>query len=610
MVIRGAQTGSSKFFLDGVEIPVLFHYGLKSTYNSDALQTVDFYPGGWGSRYGGAIGGIIEITGRRAKTDRWHGYVDGNFLDGAILIEGPLTKKVSVLASARRSFIGDLINLAAKNSPMTLVMTTAPYYWDYIVRSDIDISQKQHAYFTLFGVKDGLKLVVSEVRGGNAEIDEAKNSARAEVLFNMGIAGWQWDVSERLHNDLKYSLTKTRTSTASFGFFKSSTQYWQHHLRDQLTFTASPRMLLNAGLDMQLLPLDFYLKAPDASGGVTTIDKKNWVFGVVGGYVNCEWRPIERLQLIPGLRYEFYPELDYHGALLPEFWNYSFNNTTRFSGEPSFRLTGRYALTPEHTLKASAGTYTQSPQPDGQWILEHYGDPKTPATHAGQYVVGYEWKITDLLHADVQTYYNRQWDVPRFANSKEIRELGRTVMANGKRRMRGLEILLRHDQGQRFFGWLAYSLSRAEYWDQAMGRWDLISKDQTHNLIAVGSWKLPKNWEAGLKLQYTTGDPTTPLVGSYYDEVNHYYQAEYGPTNSARLDPTVQLDIRFDKKFVFRQWILSAYVDFFNIGYFLYKSPQLATTDGAEPYDYTAQKANQRAAYQYSIPSFGIRGEF
>jgi TonB family protein len=609
IVIRGAQTSSSKFMLDGVEIPILFHYGLKSTYNSDALDKVDFYPGGWGSRYGGAIGGIIEITGRKAKTDRWHGYADANFFDGSVMIEGPVTKKISVLATARRSFIGDLIKFAAQNSPQTLLMTTAPYYWDYIVRTDAEINADQHAYVTLFGVKDGLELITSDIRGGNASVDNARKTSNFETLFNMGIAGWECTINTLLSNSFKYSFSKVKNSANFSGILSTTTTYLQHYIRDQFTI-ATPRLITNIGLDMQFLPLDFDLTAPDVSGSINRIRKRGWLFGTIGGYLYSEWKPTDRLTLIPNLRYEFYPELDYSGAMVPEFWDYTFDNNTRFSGEPSLRMTGRYALTPVHTLKASAGTYTQSPQPEGQWILEPYGDPKMGATHAGQYVAGHEWQITDLIQSDVQVYYNRQWDIPRFPSRYEIATTKKPVVANGMRRMYGLEILLRHNQSERFFGWLAYSLSRAEFWDYETKRWSLISKDQTHNLIAVGSWTLPRNWAAGFKMQFTTGDPTTPIIGSVYDETYHYYQPISGEPNSARLDPTFQLDLRVDKKFIFKKWMLSAYVDFFNIGYFLYKSPQVVTTDPAEPYDYARMRANQRAAYQYSIPSIGLKAEF
>jgi len=42
VIVRGSPTWDSRFFLDGLEIPQLYHFGLKSTYNSKALSAIDF----------------------------------------------------------------------------------------------------------------------------------------------------------------------------------------------------------------------------------------------------------------------------------------------------------------------------------------------------------------------------------------------------------------------------------------------------------------------------------------------------------------------------------------------------------------------------------------
>ena len=111
IIVRGSGNGDTRYFVDGVTLPALFHFvGLLSTYNSDALASVDLYPGGFGVRYGGALGGIVEITGRRPKTDRIHGYIDGNLFDASFMVEGPISKNVSFLMTARRSYIADVLD--------------------------------------------------------------------------------------------------------------------------------------------------------------------------------------------------------------------------------------------------------------------------------------------------------------------------------------------------------------------------------------------------------------------------------------------------------------------------------------------------------------------
>ncbi len=110
VVVRGAPTWDSKFYLDGIQIPQLYHFGgVKSTYNSEALSSIDFYPGGFSSRYGGAIAGIVKLEGRGAKEGKPHGFADVSLLDATAFAEVPVNDKVSVLASGRRSYVGDLL---------------------------------------------------------------------------------------------------------------------------------------------------------------------------------------------------------------------------------------------------------------------------------------------------------------------------------------------------------------------------------------------------------------------------------------------------------------------------------------------------------------------
>ena len=133
LIIRGSGREDTKCFLDGIEIPLLFHFhGLKSTYNSDLLSSVDLYPGGFNSSFGGTVGGAIEIIGRKAKTDHWHGNADINALDASLLAEGPISDKISLAATVRHSYVDKIIENVTKD----LSITVLPSYWDIITRFD------------------------------------------------------------------------------------------------------------------------------------------------------------------------------------------------------------------------------------------------------------------------------------------------------------------------------------------------------------------------------------------------------------------------------------------------------------------------------------------
>jgi hypothetical protein len=249
-------------------------------------------------------------------------------------------------------------------------------------------------------------------------------------------------------------------------------------------------------------------------------------------------------------------------------------------------------------------------------IHDQWGEPSLGTTKAAHYVLGYEWQITDLLHLDLQGYINRQWDIPRFfepADTADMPEragsdLGLIWIGDQRGRMRGMELMLRHDQGERFFGWLSYSLSRSERYDKHEERWVLYDSDETHNIQLLGSWRLPREWDAGFRLRYVTGKPTTPVLGKRYIE-NHNvpaFRARFspimGPENVFHLDPFFQLDVRVDKKFVFDKWILSTYLDIQNISYFVYKSPELEVWD-----DFYDEKTTVPMVI---MPAIGVKAEF
>lgn len=612
IIVRGSGGGDTHFFVDGITIPVLFHFGgVTSTYNSEALSSVDLYPGGFGTRYGNALGGVVEITGRKPKTDRIHGYADANVFDASLLIEGPLSDKLSFLATARRSYIADVIAFFLKRiARISLPFTVAPYYWDYITRLDYSASRQSHLYLTLFGSGDRLDFTVNEVRGGTSQIDAEKNRATDDTYFHLGIAGWDWKISNRFNNSLRYALCNLTQNTKAFGFFKVNGSALAHYLRDEFSFAASDALTANAGLDVQVIPYKLNLTTLNASNEVVR-DVESYKMGPYGAYCNLAWKATSRLTLCPGLRYDYYPELTYSGAVVPEFWTYGFlANKSGVSGEPSFRLSGRYQINPQETAKFSVGTYNETPQPVGQAIDKVWGNTALPAQNGSQYVIGYERKFSPLLSADVQVYFNTQWDDARRPSAEE-RAADPSLpnfISNGEARMAGLEIMLKHEQSGRFFGWIAYSLSRSERRRQN-SFWALYSQDQTHNLQLIGSYKITRSQEVGLRLRYVTGNPTTPIYPSTTFDAGpaRAYVPTLGPFNSDRVEPYISLDMRWEKTFTYDKWLWHLYIDITHLENLFgkgYQSPE--TGQYRWNYDYTSKVK----FYDITRPAFGIRVDF
>src|SRR5262249_19077470 len=98
-----------------------------------------------------------------------------------------------------------------------------------------------------------------------------------------------------------------------------------------------------------------------------------------------------------------------------------------------------------------------------------------------------------------------------------------------------------------------------------------------------------------------SGYPYTVGYGGWYDADVDVYSPAQGPVNTGRLEAFHQLDLRFDKTFLFQRWLLKVYLDITNA------YPHAHTELNQPSYDFTRRAALPGLPI---IPSFGIRGEF
>jgi outer membrane receptor for ferrienterochelin and colicin len=226
------------------------------------------------------------------------------------------------------------------------------------------------------------------------------------------------------------------------------------------------------------------------------------------------------------------------------------------------RLSMKYKLTNRSTLKAAVGLYSKTPLIDESY--EPFGTKGLKPERSFHKVAGVEHFFTDDIFLDVQLYHKDFDDLVVRVDDEDP-----TQYANdGTGYAYGAEILLRHNMADRFFGWLSYSYSVSRRKDGAGEDERYFDYDIPHNLTAVASYKLNRNWTIGIRYKYASGTSRTDLLNTdtMYDADNDYYTPLYdGPINTERLKSYQQVDLRVDKHWVFDNWILSAYVDVRNV---------------------------------------------
>ncbi len=564
LIVRGANPNQTLTFFDGVEIPLLFHLaGGPSIVNGEFLDRVDFFPGGFGARYGRAVGGVVDVASRRGAADTWHGVAKVDLLDTSLFVEVPVTKDVSVAASARRSYIDVLLPLVLPKDPAGGSLLVLPAYWDYQVRIDVGgkkgeklvDGQSSYSLFA-FGSDDTLKIIAT---GGGRNVDL---SLETQTTFHRVIGTWNYrggNTTFKLTPYLGLDLAKV-----DFGIVKLNVDRYITGLRADLGIEVSDFFTLRAGADIFNQTLVGKAELPVLSGvqfiGFPGAEPKvgtqqiNTVIGSFDGalYTEADFS-IGKFTATPGVRVS-------HAVI---------NGQVRDAVDP--RLWARWQLLESTSLKGSIGLYTQPPA-GTDMEPPPFGTPGLKHERAFQSSLGVAHKFTDFINLDLTGFYNRRYDNVVSPGTTTVNDDGSvttTRAANlGLGRAYGLEVMLRHEVSKNFFGWIAYTFNRSEERRAGSGR-DYIQStfDQTHILTAVGSYKLPWGFEFGARFRYVTGRPKTALLHQFdiYQADSNNYSGQFGATNASKIKDFHQLDLRLDKNFLFETWTLSVYLDVQNV---------------------------------------------
>jgi outer membrane receptor protein involved in Fe transport len=263
------------------------------------------------------------------------------------------------------------------------------------------------------------------------------------------------------------------------------------------------------------------------------------------------------------------------------------------------RLAVRYTVRDGTTVKGAAGLYHQAPQP--VYLTPEWGNPAIHEEGAWHYMAGVEQRIAGPVTLDLQLYYKRMFDLVLPTDAAERYTNG------GTGRSYGAEVLVRWNPGGRFFGWLSYSLSRTERDQKVVGGTIMPggdAYDQPHNLVALGTIELPEVWNglsAGFRARYATGNPYQRTVGAVFDADADRYVPVLDASSTARMPDFFELDVRVDKRWTFRTWMLSAYLELQNA------TNRKNAEDVAYNYDYT-QRGWATGLPLY--PAFGLRAEY
>lgn len=569
LALRGTAPRDTNVYLDGIEVPLLYHFGgIASFMPTAAVDEVELAPGGASTRYGRGLGGVAEVTSRTGRGDGWRVGGELSLIHAATVAEGPAPGRGGWLVGVRRSYFDAIAEAAS------LELSLAPRYYDAQLRYE---SGDGRWMAILFGSDDKLRLVrdadddgdtggidTSNVKDFNYRSRFARLGLRYRALFgatrltilpSVGVDDVKGGAN---HNNIDKGIHRTTFPIA---------------LRSEVS-TPAAAGTLSIGLDGVASYHSYEMlntppPTPDQPAPSMAISRTldRWAPDL-GLWIEQSWFFLdEKLELRPGLRG------DYMG--LPR----------SKSLDPRLVLHERLPYGLE--LEQSVGVYHSPPLVTD--LDPIFGERNMLPSRALQAAFGAKAIIGDDKELSATVYYQDLSQLPADAvsgatpisanggtESGGLLGISRELVdeqfgsysyreAIGTGRAYGVELIARKNAG-RLSGWLAYTYGRSFRTNPSRGDGEVpYVLDQPHTFTFLLSAALTDHWRIGGRFRYATGNPYTPVASAMYNSQAGEWVPTDGPILSARLPSFYQVDLRVDHRWRSSWGIIAVYLDVQNV---------------------------------------------
>jgi TonB family protein len=553
LVVRGSEPTDTSVYLDGISVPLLFHFGgVTSVVSSDVVDKIDFFPGNFGARFGRALAGTVDVRTREPQ-EGFHGAAQLDIFDGRAEVEGPVGDG-RAFVSIRRSWVDAVLAAVLPRAAPDAAddLRVAPRYYDYQAKLTLPLLGGI-ASVLAYGSDDKLEFVRDSERSGRPTF------YLSTVFHRLGVR-WQRAFGD-VSNDLVLALGRDSFDVLQSSNFGVLSEFGSVTFRDGLVWRPSDDFALELGVDAILRSFEYSVYAPPSTapgtvGGpldtaeTTVGERADGLWLSPAAYGEVDWRVLPPLRLVAGLRVEGDSRLRHDRTWV----------------DP--RVSLFYDVAAGTTLTAAAGLFGKAPDPEE--MTDTFGNRDLGPERALHLSLGVRQALPWASRVELTGFYKELWALA--VRTRALDDQGRLLhlRSTGRGEALGLEVLLRRELARGLFGWLSYTWSRSLRRDDptspSFPAWHVFGLDQTHILALVASYRLPGDWILGTRVRAVSGNPYTPAEGYVLDaDSGHYECLGSGAALSRRLPGFFQADARVDKRFVFEDWMLSVYMDVQNV---------------------------------------------
>ncbi len=549
--VRGGSADQNLILLNDATIYNPAHFfGFFSSFDPDIVKSVELYKSSIPEKYGGRLSSVLEVINREGNKNKFTGSAGIGLITSRLNIEGPIDSgKTSFIFGGRTTYANWLLNLLPKE-----YKNSSASFYDLSLGISHQINEKNNIYFNGYFSSDAFRL--------NSDTTYAYGNRNFSLKWKHNFNNKFYGVFTAGTDRYQYSIADAGNSVEAY---KLKFDVNQTFVKADFNYYLSRKHTLTMGLSSllyKLHPGDQQPVGPNSLVVPVTIAAEQALESAA--YIGDNYEVTDKLSLSLGLRYsmfnylgpkkvnEYAPGLPRQTVNLIDSVNYASGKVIHTYQGPEIRVSARYLVTDEFSIKASYNTLRQyihlisnttAISPTDVYKLS---DPNIKPQFGQQVSLGfYKNFSSNTIETSVEVYYKKIKDYLDY-RSGAVLVLNphlETDVLSTQGKAYGAEFLLRKNAGK-LNGWMSYTYSRTFLKQNDVNEGELINGgayypanyDKPHSFNFTGNFKFSHRYSASLNVVYSTGRPITlPLskyqyAGServYYSDRNAYRIPDY-----------------------------------------------------------------------------------
>jgi hypothetical protein len=583
--MRGAAYNRLGVYIDGILLHSHFHTlqadpssASVTILNGDVMESAVLHPGGAPARFADRTAGILDQRVREGNRDRMAGRISASASNATATVDGPFGKKGSWLASARKSYLQYIVDVASTEDSVAFGFSDAQ------ARAAYDLGRDHTVSLSLVDGRSGLDRSGAENQIGLNTVFlsdyhftlaalRSRWAPGRSIVLNHSVA---W-MRERFLNQNRERLP---LAEGFYGEWVANADHaWEWRSGSTLLFGGVIRRLRDDGyLSRRVTSEPFVLRLFDYRGNA-------WRGG---SFFAQHFSVLQgRMQLRAG---------------------------ARLDGD---NINGRSTISPSAGVTFFTGPRTQfhldwgmaAQQPEISQYLSSFGSPQLLPERSIHWQVAAEHRLDTRTRLRVEAYQRLDRDLlfrplfePRLVAGQVFPGLINAPVENALRGYaRGMQVVVQRRTSNGLTGWAGYAYGVSRLRGELTGPAFDSDFDQRHTAHLYLSYRLRPTLNLGGRWVYGSG---FPVRGYFAGAPPSFVLAEQ--RNRLRLPAYHRTDVRVAKTIVRDGWHLTIFGEVIN----LFNQDNVRQDD---PGGFNPQTGTVRLRFETLlpvIPSAGVAVEF